>query len=71
MGREADVEKEVLEQNKNLTRRIRDNNIDLPLFAGFGFSRHLLRLHLPPRGGAAGRLGHRAEQDQQGTEGGH
>ena len=49
----------------------RDNNIDLKSFAGFGFSRHLLRLHVPPRGGAAGRLGHRAEHDQQGTEGGN
>ena len=49
MGREADVEKEV-ERNKFLTRRIRDNNINLPSFAGFGFSRHLVRLHVPPRG---------------------
>ena len=70
MGREADVEKEV-ERNKFLTRRIIDNNISLPIFAGFGFSRHILRLHVPPRGGPAGRRGHRAEQDQEGTEGGN
>ena len=70
MGREADVEKEV-ERNKFLTRRIRDNIKNSSSFAGLGFSRHLLRLHVPPRGGAAGRLGNRAEQDQQGTEGGH